>query len=108
MSVSKIESEAQFDALLNSGKVVFVDFYADWCGPCKQISPTYQKLAGENAKDGVEFYKVDTDQLPDVSEKAGIRSIPAFHVYKNGQRIDEVVGAKRDALATLIQARSVL
>ncbi|KAG8219301.1 thioredoxin-like protein [Butyriboletus roseoflavus] len=103
MTVRKITSVAQFDALLESNKIIFIDFYADWCGPCKQISPIFERLAGDNAQNGVEFYKVDIDQVPDLAGTLGIRSIPTFHAYKGKERLDQVVGADRAGLETLIQ-----
>ena len=63
---------------ISSGKVILVDFYADWCGPCKQISPVFEGLAGEHAKQGVEFYKVNIDNIPEIAEALSISSVRVF------------------------------
>ncbi|KAI9459656.1 thioredoxin-like protein [Lactarius psammicola] len=60
-------------AQINSGKAVAIDFWATWCGPCRVISPIFEKLAGEIT--GVEFYKVDVDQQSDISQEVGVRAV---------------------------------
>ncbi|MBN3278671.1 THIO protein, partial [Polyodon spathula] len=93
-----IESKAEFEeALKDAGSMlVIVDFTATWCGPCKMISPVFEKLA-ENHKDVV-FLKVDVDDAQDVAEMCKISSMPTFQFFKNGQKIDEFSGANEDIL----------
>ena len=72
--------------------VVLVDFWADWCAPCKMVAPVLDDLANEY--DGrVKFTKVDVDTNPETAMKYGIRSIPTLLVFKGGSPIDQVVGA---------------
>jgi len=86
-------TEADFDATLQNkdGKPVFVDFYADWCGPCKAAAPIVEKLAGEYA-DRVIVAKLNVDENNAVSSKYGVMSIPTVLVFKDGQEIDRKVG----------------
>lgn len=77
-------------------KLVVVDFTAQWCGPCKAMAPKFAKMAEEN-KDVV-FLKVDVDDAPDVSEECGIKCMPTFIFYKNGEKVDEFSGANEDSL----------
>ena len=62
-----IESEKEYDALLSENKAVFVDFYADWCGPCKMVSPIVEKLSGLNTE--VTFVKVNVDDNPELAQR---------------------------------------
>ncbi|KAI9569433.1 putative thioredoxin [Boletus coccyginus] len=104
MTVGSITSKKQFDELCTSGKVIFVDFYANWCGPCKAISPEFENLASKHAREGVEFYNVNIDNVEDLAVELGIRSIPTFHAYKNGAQLDPpVVGANKTALTNFVQ-----
>ena len=85
--------ESNFDAeVLQSDLPVFVDFYADWCGPCKMMSPVIDKLAEEF--DGkIKVGKVNVDENGDLAVRYGIMSIPNMVFFKNGEVADRVVGA---------------
>ena len=85
--------ESNFDAeVLQSDIPVFVDFYADWCGPCKMMSPVIDKLAEEF--DGkIKVGKVNVDENGDLAVRYGIMSIPNMVFFKNGEVADRVVGA---------------
>ena len=85
--------ESNFDAeVLQSDLPVFVDFYADWCGPCKMMSPVIDKLA-EEYEGKIKVGKVNVDECSDLAQKYGIMSIPNMIFFKNGQPVDRVVGA---------------
>ena len=85
--------ESNFDAeVLQSDLPVFVDFYADWCGPCKMMSPVIDKLA-EEYEGKIKVGKVDVDENGDLAVKYGIMSIPNMIFFKNGEVADRVVGA---------------
>jgi thioredoxin 1 len=85
--------ESNFDAeVLQSDIPVFVDFYADWCGPCKMMSPVIDKLA-EEYEGKIKVGKVNVDENGDLAVKYGIMSIPNMVFFKNGEVADRVVGA---------------
>jgi thioredoxin 1 len=83
------------EQLLTQDKVVLVDYFAKWCGPCKTLMPRLTALESEypNAK----FVSVDVDENTDHSMKVGIRSVPTIMIYKNGDLIDRSSGANSDA-----------
>jgi len=88
-----ITSKEELDELLRDAPApVVVDFWAAWCGPCKVIAPELEKLAGKRAGDVI-VAKVDTDALPQVAERFGIRSIPTMIVFRGGNEADRVSGA---------------
>ena len=78
--------------VLGSDKPVLVDFWAEWCGPCKMIAPTIAELATEYAGKA-KIAKLDVDNNNDSAIKFGIRSIPALMIFKGGKKIDEIIGA---------------
>ncbi len=85
-------TDANFEEVINSDKPVLVDFWAEWCGPCKMIGPIVEELAGDYEGKAV-IAKMDVDMNPQIPAKFGIRSIPTLLVFKNGQVVDKQIGA---------------
>ena len=81
-----------FSELIKSETPVLVDFYADWCGPCKSMSPIVEEIAAE-LKDKLKVIKINTDKNPKASQAYGIQGIPAFILFKNGNIIWRNSGA---------------
>ena len=77
----------------SSSKPVLVDFWAEWCPPCRMLAPTFEKLA-ENYGHEISFAKVNVDELPEVASQYGIRSIPTLLLLREGQVLEELVGAR--------------
>jgi thioredoxin 1 len=78
------EKKETFNDIINSGQTVFVDFFAEWCGPCKMMQPILKELSGMVAED-VRIIKIDVDRNPMVSSAFQIRGVPTLMIFKNGQ-----------------------
>ena len=92
MGKTLILTDSNFDEIINSGKPVLVDFWAEWCGPCKMIGPVVEELAGDYDGRAV-VAKLNVDENPQTTAKFGVRSIPTLLVFKGGQIVDKQVGA---------------
>jgi thioredoxin 1 len=87
-------TDATFHAeVLESEKPIMVDFWAEWCGPCRAVSPILDAIATEHA-DKISIVKLNVDDNPETAMKYGITSIPAMYVFKNGEIVKRVIGAK--------------
>lgn len=91
MSVLNV-NKSNFDSLKASDKTVLLDFYADWCGPCRMVSPLVDEIAEENPQYIVG--KINVDSEPELAGEVGVSSIPTLVVMKNGQIVNQSVGAK--------------
>ena len=91
--IRRIRSEAEYDTISSASHCspVLIKFTADFCGPCKQISPRFIELAGRYSS--ISFYEIDIEELDELALKLGVCSIPAFHGLRGGRKVDEVVGA---------------
>jgi thioredoxin 1 len=84
------------DDVLSSDKTVLVDFWAEWCGPCKMVAPVLDEIAGEN-KDKLTVAKLDIDRNPAAARDYQVMSIPTMIVFQNGKPVKQIVGAKPKA-----------
>ena len=100
--VAKLDSSS-FDGFLNTGVPVLVDFWADWCMPCRMMAPVMEELAKDYAGKA-RVGKVNVDENPQIAGRYGIMSIPHFLIFKNGTLVEKIVGAVgRDPLESALK-----
>jgi thioredoxin len=99
-----ITSPGQFSSLLNSSRVVVVDFFADWCGPCKAIAPVYEQLSSQLSRPGqITFTKVDTEAQKAIASTYNISSLPTFVIFKAGRETKRITGADPKGLDAAVK-----
>ncbi|KAK3693688.1 thioredoxin-like protein [Podospora appendiculata] len=99
----KIGSLAQWRQVVGSSTIVVADFYADWCGPCKMIAPTFEGLSTKFSKPNkIAFCKIDVDSQRDVAQQYSVRAMPTFLILHNGAVINTIQGANPPALAAAV------
>ncbi|KAF4907977.1 Thioredoxin-1 [Colletotrichum fructicola] len=103
MVVHNVKSKEEFADTLAKHKLVILDAFATWCGPCKAIAPILANLSNTEANEGLRFVKIDVDEVPDLSQDLGIRAMPTFLIFKNGEKVEEVVGANPNALTAAVK-----
>ena len=91
MSVLNITDSQFEDEVVKSDKLVMVDFWAEWCGPCKALGPKLEEIAAENA-DQIKVVKINVDENKETAQKFGIRSIPTMILFKEGKDIETLMG----------------
>lgn len=94
MSVLSINKN-NFDEIKNSGKTVLLDFYADWCGPCRMVSPIVDEIALENTQ--ITVGKINVDDEPELAQAFGVSTIPTLVVLKDGKIVNQSAGARPKA-----------
>ncbi|GIJ86068.1 mitochondrial thioredoxin [Aspergillus pseudoviridinutans] len=103
-NVEKITDPKVFkEKVQESSGPVIVDCSATWCGPCKVISPIFEGFSTQDEFKNAKFYEIDVDDLSEVAAELGIRAMPTFIFFKDGQKVNEVVGANPPALEAAIR-----
>ena len=93
MGTKKVTDETFEAEVLKNDKPVLVDYWAEWCGPCKMVAPVLEAIAEEHG-DKLDIVKLNVDDNPKVTQKYGILNIPTLGVFKNGEVVKELVGAR--------------
>lgn len=94
MAVIQVTSADFQQKILDQKGLVFVDFYADWCGPCKVTSPLIEELSEETKYKDIHFLKLDVDDNQELSGRYSVFSIPTFIIFKDGKPVNQFVGAR--------------
>lgn len=104
MNLRIISNISEFDDIIKGNKPVVVQFSAEWCGPCKTIKPKVQEIAKEYSN--IDFLYVDVDEFGKIAAKYSVRSVPAFFFIKNGETVDNVLGAKESEIRKKVEELS--
>ncbi|KAI1079161.1 thioredoxin-domain-containing protein [Whalleya microplaca] len=105
MTVHNLTTAEEFKAAVKDNKVVMLDCFATWCGPCKAIAPILAKHSNDEQFKDIFFAKIDVDDLPELSQELGITAMPTFMIFTDGNETpaEKLVGANPNALVTLLK-----
>ncbi|KAI1182453.1 thioredoxin-like protein [Nemania serpens] len=99
-----ISSSGEWQRILSSSTIVITDFYADWCGPCKMIAPTFESLSTKFSKPGkITFCKVNVDNHQSIAQSHGVSAMPTFLIFKSGSIVETIRGANPPALTAAVE-----
>ena len=102
MAVIELD-KSQFDEKINAKGVVLVDFFADWCGPCKRLKPVLEEVSAEN----IVVYSVDVDSNKDLAERFQVSSLPTVLIFKDGTKVDQFIGVhEKEDIISLVEKHS--
>lgn len=105
MAIVSVEDGAFEEAVLKASEPVLVDFYAEWCGPCRALSPKLEELSNEMSD--VKIAKIDIDSNPNTPAQYGVKSIPTLILFKGGEKVGELLGNQtKEAITDLIKQHS--
>ncbi|WP_010233449.1 thioredoxin [Clostridium arbusti] len=107
--MAKVINSREFkDEVLNSNDVVLIDFFAEWCGPCKMLTPIVEELSKEMAGKA-KVFKVDVDKSGNIAQKYGIMGVPTVIIFKNGTAVDKMVGFQpKEVLKSKLEQHSII
>eukprot|EP00474_Spongospora_subterranea_P010700 CRZ11158.1 hypothetical protein [Spongospora subterranea] len=98
MAVKAVKTVEEFQTVINAKEICVIDFYADWCGPCRLIAPVLDRIS--QTITSIKFYKVNIDNVPNAA--VDVHSVPTFRFYAAGEKVDEFVGADEASLKSKI------
>jgi len=104
--IHELSSETQFRNIINLHQYVLVDFFAEWCGPCKKIAPWLKEFSEQHPEVG--FVKADVEILDELAQHYQVRAMPTFILLKNGVEIKRIVGANENVISEVIISREIL
>jgi thioredoxin 1 len=105
--MSRVINSNEFqENVLNGNEAVLVDFFAEWCGPCKMIAPVLEELSNE-MKGKAKIFKVDVDKSRDLAQKYGVMAVPTLIIFKDGKAVDKIMGFQpKEALKARLEQHS--
>ncbi|KAG9251923.1 thioredoxin-like protein [Emericellopsis atlantica] len=104
MVVHNVNTLGEFKAAIADHEKVLVDCFATWCGPCKAIAPILADMSNQEAYKDVYFIKLDVDEVPDAAQELGVKAMPTFYFFKNGEKVDDMMGANPAGLKSKAEA----